>query len=421
MSHEVIEIIDIGSGVELARVVRAGRWVFAQGNMATTHAGGICSTDADAGDAADPLLREPPGLAQGRWTFDNLAKNLEKAGASLDDLVRVDQYYTSAKTVPSYHLARRQAFGSSMMPPSTSVVVEQLLTPGAAICLEALAVLDGRNERRPISASGIPMPRASSGFVPILECGEFIFLSGQVADAVDGSGIAPEATMNPQFVWDGSEIFRQAKYVLNNLLRSAEAAGSDREHIVKAQVYLRNMEDLPEFNEVWKEVFKGAGPVRTVAPTSSLALQKGIIEINLIGVARGTKLNRTSSTSQPGVPAAITAADLTLLSGISATRDGRQLAPAIATARKDRYVRSVAAAETETIIDEVEARLATHGRGLQDITRIIQFHIDLHDFLPSVQVWHKRIGGPVPISAVQVHGPLVPSGARILADCWAVA
>jgi hypothetical protein len=83
-------------------------------------------------------------------------------------------------------------------------------------------------------------------------------------------------------------------------------------------------------------------------------------------------------------------------------------------------VRSVAAAETEAIIDEVEARLAAHGRGLQDITRIIQFHIDLHDFLPSAQVWHKRIGGPVPISAVQVHGPLVPCGARILADCWAV-
>lgn len=420
MSHEVIETIGIGSGVELARVVRAGRWVFAQGNMATTHAGGICSADPIQGDT-DPLLREPPGLSQGRWMFDDLIRNLKKSGMSLDDLVRLDQYYTSTRTVPSYHLARHAAFSSSIMPPSTSIVVEELLTPGAVLCLEALAVNDGKNERRPISASGVPMPRVSSGFVPVLKFDEFIFLAGQIADAVDGSGIAPEATMNPQFVWDGSEIARQTKYVLSNLLQSAEAAGSDRAHIVKAQVYLKNMEDLPEFNEVWRDVFKGAGPVKTVAPASALALQKGIIEINLIGVVRGTKLNRTSIASQPGGPAAITAADLTFLSGVSATRDGQQLALAVRAACKDHYVRSVAAAETEIIIDEVEARLAAHGHGLRDITRIIQFHTDLHDFLPSAQVWHKRIGGPVPISAVQVHGPLVPSGARILADCWAVA
>ena len=61
--------------------------------------------------------------------------------------------------------------------------------------------------------------------------------------------------MNSQFVWDGSEIARQTKYILNALLKSAEAAGSDREHIVKAQVYLKNMEDLPEFNAVWNDFF----------------------------------------------------------------------------------------------------------------------------------------------------------------------
>lgn len=420
MAHEVIETIGIGAGVELARVVRAGRWVFAQGNMPTTHTGGICSADLVQSDT-DPLLREPPGLLQGRWIFDDLVKNLKRAGMSLDDLVRLDQYYTSVKTVPSYHLARRAVFHSSIIPPSTSIVVEKLLTPGALLCLEALAMNDGKNERRPVSALGVPMPRLTSGFVPILKFDEFIFLAGQTADAVDGSGIAAEATMNPQFVWDGSEIARQTNYILNALLKSAEAAGSDREHIVKAQVYLKNMEDLPEFNAVWNDFFKGSGPVRTVTATSAIGLQKGIIEINLIAVVRGTELNRTSTSSQPSVPAAISAADLTLLSGVSATSDGQKLAPAVSAANKDCYVRSVAAIETEIIIDEVEARLAAHGRGLKDLTRIIQFHADLSDFLPSVQVWHKRIGGSVPISAVQVHGPMVPSGVRILADCWAVA
>jgi enamine deaminase RidA (YjgF/YER057c/UK114 family) len=416
--HDILETIRIGSGVELARVVRAGRWIFAQGNMATMHAGGICVGSGHPG--GDPLLREPAGLSQGKWILQALAENLEKAGASLDDLVRVDQYYDSVASVHPYHLARRAAF-HSMIPPSTSIIVEGLLTPGATLCLEALAVIDGRNTREAVAVSGVPMPRASSGFAPIMKVDEFIFLSGQVADSADGSGIAAEATMNPEFVWDGSEIARQTHYVLGNLIRAAEAAGSDREHIVKAQVYLRSMEDLPEFNEAWKQNFGELGPARTVAPASALALRKGIVEINMVCMTRGTPIDRYgASDDRVGVPAAVTSAGMTHLSAVSAMRDDRLAAQASA-ARQDRYVRSVAASETEAIIDEVESRLARLGNTLQDITRIIQFHTDLRDFLPSVEVWQRRLGRPVPISAMQVQGPLVPSGAQILADCWAVA
>lgn len=417
--HEVLETIPIGNGVELARVVRAGSWIFAQGNMATVHAGGVCGSSRS--DDEDPLLHEPAALSQGRWIFNALAAALEKAGASLNDLVRVDQYYGSAQSVHPYHLARQAAFESAMIPPSTSIIVEGLLTPDATVCLEALAVADGQGRREAVTApDDIPMPRASSGFAPIVRVGSHIFLSGQVADSVDGKGIAAGATMNPEFLWDGSEIARQASYVLRNLIKAAEAAGSDREHVVKAQVYLRSMEDLPEFDQVWKRFFGDGGPSRVVAPASGLALRKGIIEVNLICVTRDTPISRDGASDPIGVPAAVTAAGMTHLSGVSAMSGGR-LAEQVVAAQKDRYVRSVAAVETQSIVDEVEARLIRQGNSLGDITRIIQFHTDLRDFLPSVEVWQQRIGGPVPISAVQIQGPLVPEGARILSDCWAVA
>ncbi|CAM5205674.1 hypothetical protein CDEF62S_05130 [Castellaniella defragrans] len=416
--NKILETIDIGAGVQLARAIQAGRWIFTQGNMATLHAGGLC-TEAPSGGGRDLLLREPPGLAQGRWILRALDKTLAQAGASLDDLVRVDQYYDRVDSVHPYHLARQEVL-TGTIPPSTSIIVENLLTPGATLCLEALAAVDGHLRREAISEAGTPMPRASSGFAPVMKLDEFVFIAGQVADSMDGSGIATEATMNPEFVWDGSEIARQTQYVLDNLFRAAETAGSDRQHLVKAQVYLRSMEDLPEFNQVWRQNFGTNGPARTVAPASGLALRKGKVEINLIGVTRETPVVRDPSSGCFGVPLVVQAADMIHFSGISAEEDGR-LAASVSAADRDRYVRSVAAVETEAIVDALESRLGHHGRSLKDVARIIQFHTDLSDFLPSVQVWHRRLGGPVPISAVQVHGPLAPSSARILADCWAVA
>jgi hypothetical protein len=36
-------------------------------------------------------------------------------------------------------------------------------------------------------------------------------------------------------------------------------------------------------------------------------------------------------------------------------------------------------------------------------------------------VWERRIGGPVPFSAVEVPGPLPVPGARVQIEAWAYA
>jgi enamine deaminase RidA (YjgF/YER057c/UK114 family) len=73
------------------------------------------------------------------------------------------------------------------------------------------------------------------------------------------------------------------------------------------------------------------------------------------------------------------------------------------------------------IIDRVERELRQVGQGLHNLTRIMQFHTDLNDFRPMARAWHDRLGTPVPVTAVQVHGPLPVAGASVLVDCWAVA
>ncbi|MDB5989655.1 MAG: Endoribonuclease [Herbaspirillum sp.] len=417
----VVESLPIGEGMALARTLTAGRWIFSQGNMATLHDGGMC-----AGVAADHpgrLLAEHPGKTETRWIYQNLGEQLGRVGASLADLVRIDQYFRSPAFVPPYHDVRRVVL-SPLIPPSTSIVMDGLLAPSAHVCLEAIGMVGAAGMRAAATApSDVPAPRATSGFTPVLKAGEFIFLAGQIADSANKGGLAQEATTNPQFLWDGVEIKRQATYVLKNLLKMAQAAGSDEKHVVKAQVYLRSMEDLPALREVWAEQFGSHGPALSVIPASAIALRDGMIEINLVCVECGTAIDRKSLPAGSGLASDISvvrANDLTVCSGFMASQED-QLAPSVAKAGLDKFTRSRAYEEMNFIIDRVEQELGRVGQKLSNLTRIMQFHSDLNDFRPMVRAWHDRLQTAIPVTAVQVHGALPISGASVLVDCWAVA
>jgi 2-iminobutanoate/2-iminopropanoate deaminase len=299
-----------------------------------------------------------------------------------------------------------------------------LLAPSAHVCLEAIGMVGAAGMRTAAAApSDVPAPRATSGFTPILKAGEFIFIAGQIADSADKGGLAQEATTNPEFLWDGVEIKRQATYVLKNLMKMVQAAGSDEQHVVKAEVYLCSMEDLPALREVWAEQFGSHGPALSVIPASAIALRDGMIEITLVCVERGTAIDRKSLPAGSGLPTDISvvrAGDLTVCSGLMASQ-GDRLAPSVAKAGLDRFARSRAYEEMNAIIDRVEEALARVGQKLGNLTRIVQFHTDLNDFRPMVRAWHDRLQTAIPVTAVQVHGALPLAGASVLVDCWAVA
>lgn len=420
---QFVESIPIGEGIELARMVKAGRWIFSQGNVATVHDGGVCAGVGE--DRYGRLFHERPARSEARWIYQNLGNQLARAGATLDDLVRIDQYFPDPAFVPPYHDERRAVF-TTLTPPSTSIIMDGLLTPSAHVCLEAIAMVGAAGTRIPITPpSEVPAPRSTSGFVPALKAGEFVFVAGQIADSAAKGGLAKEATTNPEFLWDGVEIKRQASYVLRNLIKTAEAAGSDQEHVVKAQVYLRSIEDLPAFREVWVQVFGANGPALSIIPATAIALRDGMIEINLLCVERGVDIDRRPSLAGDasplaGEPGVVQALDLTVCSGVMAS-EGFRLAEVVAKASRDRYVRSRAYVEMNFIIDRVERQLVAAGQSLHNVTRISQFHTDLNDFRAMARAWHDRLGTPVPVSAVQVPGPLAVDGASVIVDCWAVA
>ena len=56
--------------------------------------------------------------------------------------------------------------------------------------------------------------------------------------------------------WSANAIELQTAYVLDNLKKTFEAAGSSLDHVVKAQVFLTDLANFHGFDTVWKRYFK---------------------------------------------------------------------------------------------------------------------------------------------------------------------
>ena len=96
--------------------------------------------------------------------------------------------------------------------------------------------------RADIAVPGIPQPLAH--YTPAVRAGHLVFATGQLASDFT-TGVAPDARVDPAFPFYGSAIKKQTRYVLENLARTFQAAGTSMAHVVKAQVFHT---DLANFN-----------------------------------------------------------------------------------------------------------------------------------------------------------------------------
>jgi 2-iminobutanoate/2-iminopropanoate deaminase len=106
---------------------RVGNTIYVAGQLAT--------------DASGNLVGPNDIRAQARCAFQNLARVLEAAGASLRDVVKTTVFITDMRHREGYHEVR-QEFYPSDPPASTLVQVVALAVPGALIEIEAIAVVD---------------------------------------------------------------------------------------------------------------------------------------------------------------------------------------------------------------------------------------------------------------------------------------
>lgn len=83
------------------------------------------------------------------------------------------------------------------------------------------------------------------------------------------------------------DIREQARGVLLNIERALGSVGLNRSAIVDVQVYLTDMSDFEQMNEVWNEFFRGVEPpTRTTVAVKGLP-GKNFIEMKAVAQATG--------------------------------------------------------------------------------------------------------------------------------------
>ena len=393
--------------------VSAGETIYAAGQIASDYKTGV-----------PPEARQDPAFPyygsniqkQARYILNNLRSVFQAAGSDFKDVVKSQVFLTDLNDFFYFDQIWKEFFPSP--PPRTTVQVSGLLVPGCKVEIDLWGVKPGV-ARKVVSGKVTPTPMAHYSQGVLIE--GVLYAAGQIASDYK-TGVAPEAKQDPAFPYYGSNIQKQTRYVLNNIKSVFETAGCDFRDVVKAQVFLTNLDDFPYFDQVWREYFD-APPPRTTVQVSALLVPGCRIEIDLWGVLPGAKKQVITTKNAPGPGAhycqGILVGDTLYAAGQLAS-DQKSACPA--EARQDPafpYYGSDIQKQTRYVLNNLRAVCQAAGMDLHDTVKSQVFLTDLNDFYYFDQVWKEFFPSPPPRTTLQVSGLLVP-GCRIEIDLTAV-
>jgi 2-iminobutanoate/2-iminopropanoate deaminase len=101
-------------------------------------------------------------------------------------------------------------------------------------------------------------PKAIGPYSQAIRANGFVFVSGQI----------PLDPATQQLV--AGDIQVQTERVLENLKGIVEAAGSSLDHVVRATVFLADMNEFAAMNEVYGRYFRNQPPARSTVQVSRL-------------------------------------------------------------------------------------------------------------------------------------------------------
>ncbi|GGA36573.1 RidA family protein [Psychrobacillus lasiicapitis] len=113
-------------------------------------------------------------------------------------------------------------------------------------------------------------PGAIGPYSQAIKKGKFIFVSGQLP-------------VNPQTGEISEDIKEQTIQSLNNVKKVVEAAGASLEDVVKTTVFLTDLSNFSDVNEIYGRYFTENFPARSCVEVSRLPKDVGV-EIEVIAI-----------------------------------------------------------------------------------------------------------------------------------------
>jgi reactive intermediate/imine deaminase len=223
--------------------------------------------------------------------------------------------------------------------------------------------------------------------------------------------VPASAKRGENFPFYGSDIQLQTEFVLENLKKTFETAGSSLDHVVKAQVFMTNLNDFAGFDQVWKRYFK-VPPPRTTVGTSGLLVRETLVEIDLIGYVprSGLKIEVIKS----GAPRplanyseAFTLGDFVFAAGQIAS-DYKTGVPT--EARKHQnfpFYGSDIKLQTGYVLNNLKQTFEAAGSSIDNVVKAQVFLTDLKNFAAFDEVWKEFFKVPPPRTTVGTTGLLV--------------
>ncbi len=115
-------------------------------------------------------------------------------------------------------------------------------------------------------------PQAIGPYSQAIRANGFVFVSGQI----------PIDPATQQLV--GGDAAVQTERVMKNLSAILKAAGSGLEKVVRAGVFIKNMDDFARINEVYGRYFPSQPPARATVEVARLP-RDVLVEIDVIALA----------------------------------------------------------------------------------------------------------------------------------------
>ena len=415
--------------VAYSPLVKAGPFVYVSGQLASDFSTGIptaAKINAEFPHHGSNIERQTD------FVLKYLRTTLEAGGSSLENCLLLGIYQTDPDELYGMARTMQDVFGATGVPPNAAIVVEELPIPGCKLEVDAIGYVPKDGESvEVLNPPSLPSPTpAGNDARPLfnygVKAGQYIFTTAIMATDFE-NGVAPEAAMDPNFIYYAESARLQTEYILEKLKIILAEGGATMADVAKADVYITDQNDFYRFEQVWKKYFPTDPPARNVVPVSALGVPGIRIAISLIAYVAGNgppkRTIHTNAAPTPIVhePQAVQAGHLLFFSGQMATDYENGVPPEARIDPNFPYFSSASERQVRYIVKNIDAICAAAGITRDHLVRRRGLYTDFTEFFTSFLTWGEEFPNDQPASTtVRVPTPAMVLGCKVVIDLMAI-
>jgi enamine deaminase RidA (YjgF/YER057c/UK114 family) len=439
---------------------RAGHLFFISGRAGFDHESGLpLSGYRELGRKPAPALGllapdswEETFVAQASRIYEDLEMLLKEQGAGKTDLLFYSIYMREMRNFPVIVRTRAALFEGGVAPPSTASQVPGLLLPGAVVYFDPVAVIPdaAAGVRKQVLTSRHVVQGPLSNYELATRAGDYTFYAGVVGAHPETGTIVYGANelKDPEWPQPSGGLAERLlleptsaqSYTIYKLMRAMlEEHGGGLDNVLRINMYLRNMTQLPEVERIATQFFRDRRPAGTVIGVESLARPDFFIEIEAItcrhDVIRAAPADQRVA-SWGRYLNAVRGGDLVFVSGLVgydaasnavvkrpadlSSPAAQRVTQAIKGLALQTHEQLAAAAQTQSIVDQLRLVLERLDSTLASLLKITVYLREMSEFPFVSHVLLSSLGDDPPAISVLAVDDLPLRDARLQIEAVAV-